>query len=186
MSTTDNSEDTLPPATSPATQRLSAGHSYRATSSSSRRPLRMALPADPIAISVARHRARRWLAELSWPARQLDDIVLAVTEAVTNAIKHAYLDQPPGVVEVHGGVEATSCGRRRVTVIVRDHGRWLLAPPNDQHRHGGIALMRACMDTVTIGQPDDGRVGTWVVLRSRTVPAPMLDAPDNQGDDQPC
>lgn len=29
--------------------------------------------------------------------------------------------------------------------------------------------MRACMDTVTIGQPDDDPVGTWVVLRSKTL-----------------
>ena len=32
------------------------------------RPLRLALPADPVAPSVARHRLRRWLAGLAWPA----------------------------------------------------------------------------------------------------------------------
>lgn len=110
--------------------------------------------------------------------------MLAVSEAVTNAVEHAYLDQPPGVVEVRGGIEATSCGERRVTVIVRDHGRWLVAPTDDKHRHGGIALMRACTDTVTIGQPDDSRVGTWVVLRSRPVPAPAPDTPNTGNDDE--
>jgi hypothetical protein len=40
--------------------------------------------------------------------------------------------------------------------------------------------MRACADTVTIGQPDDDRVGTAVVLRSRAVPALLqaLGTPD--------
>jgi anti-sigma regulatory factor (Ser/Thr protein kinase) len=179
-----NPEDTVPAATSPPqARRLSERVGYRATSSESCRLLRLALPADPIAISVARHQVRRWLAALSWPAGQLDDIVLAVSEAVTNAIEHAYLDQPPGVVEVRGGIEATPDGQRRVTVIVRDHGRWRAAPIDDEHRRRGIPLMRACMDTVTIGQPDDGQVGTWVVLRSRAV-SPQ--APDVQDHDRPC
>ena len=186
MPPTGNPEDTLPPATSPAELRLSKRAGYRAISSESRRPLRMALPADPIAISVARDGVRRWLAAWAWPAYELVDIVLAVSEAVTNAIEHAYLDQSPGVVEVRGGVEATPGGQRRVTVIVRDHGRWRRAPTDDEHRHRGIPLMRGCMETVTIGQPDDDRVGTWVVLRSRAVPPRALGAQDNEGDDKPC
>jgi anti-sigma regulatory factor (Ser/Thr protein kinase) len=176
-------EDTVPATSPPQARRLSERAGYRATSSESCRLLRLALPADPIAISVARHQVRRWLAALSWPVGQLDDIVLAVSEAVTNAIEHAYLDQPPGVVEVRGGIEATPDGQRRVTVIVRDHGRWRAAPIDDEHRRRGIPLMRACMDTVTIGQPDDGLVGTWVVLRSRAV-SPQ--APDVQDHDRPC
>ena len=186
MPPTGNPEDTVPPAQLPARSDPRRSGKDIETPRESRRLLRLALPADPIAISVARHQLRRWLAGLSWPSGQLDDIVVAVSEAVTNAIEHAYFDQPPAVVDVRGGVEATPGGKRRVTIIVRDHGRWRPAPTDDQHRHRGIPLMRACMDTVTIGQPDDGRVGTWVVLRSRAVPSPASDAPDNQGDDQPC
>jgi anti-sigma regulatory factor (Ser/Thr protein kinase) len=186
MPPTGNPEDTLPPAMSPFKRRLAERPGYRATPSESRRPLRMELPADPIAISVARRQVRRWLGGLSWPAGQLDDIVLAASEAVSNAVEHAYLDQPPGVVEIRGGIEATPGGQRRVTVIVRDHGRWRLAPIDNEHRRRGIPLMRACMETVTIGQPDDDRVGTWVVLRSRAVPPRALGAPDHEGDDNPC
>jgi anti-sigma regulatory factor (Ser/Thr protein kinase) len=128
----------------------------------------MSLPADPVAIPVARHQVRRWLAALSWPAAQLDDIVLAVGEAVTNAVEHAYVNQLPGVVEVRGVVETLVTGLHRVTVIVRDYGCWRLALNHDQDGHRGISIMRACMDTVTIGPPDDGGPGTRVVLRSRT------------------
>ena len=186
MPPTDNPEGTVPPAQLPARLETRRSGGDVTTPSKSRPLRRLALPADPIAISVARHQVHRWLAGLSWPAGQLEDIVRAVSEAVTNAIEHAYLDQPPGVVEVRGGVEATPGGQRRVTILVRDHGRWRLAPTDQEHSHRGIPLMRACMDAVTIGQPDDGRVGTWVVLRSRAVPPPALGAPDNQGDDQPC
>jgi serine/threonine-protein kinase RsbW len=128
----------------------------------------MPLPADPVAIPVARHQVRRWLTTLSWPAAQLDDIVLAVSEAVTNAVEHAYVNQLPGVIEVRGVVEALTTGFHRATVIVRDYGRWRLAPTHEQD-HRGISIMRACMDTVTIGIADDGCPGTRIVLRSKNV-----------------
>lgn len=44
---------------------------------------------------MARQRAREWLTAWRWPTNQLDDIMLAVSEAAANAIDHAYLDQPP-------------------------------------------------------------------------------------------
>jgi serine/threonine-protein kinase RsbW len=139
------------------------------------------LPADPIAPSVARNWVRHWLTVACWPPGQQEDIVLAVSEAVSNAIEHAYReDQFPEVVDVSGEVEAVPGGQRRVTVIVRDHGRWRPPPIDHENRRRSIPLMRACVDTVTIGQPDDDRTGTAVVLRSRVVPALLraLDAPD--------
>lgn len=170
MPPTGNPDDTVPSAQLPAASEMRSSDSDPVDRGESRRLLRLELPADPIAISVARHQLHRWLTGLSWPSGQLEDIVLAVNEAVTNAIEYAYLDQPPGLVEVHGGVEATPDEQRRATIIVRDHGRWRPPLTNNPYRRRGIPLMRACMETVTIGQPDDGRVGTWVVLRSRAVP----------------
>jgi serine/threonine-protein kinase RsbW len=133
------------------------------------RPLRLALPADPVAPSVARHRLRRWLAGLAWPAVELEDIVLAVSEAVSNATEYAYLQRPPGLIDVHGEVETTPGGPRRIVVVVRDHGRWRCPPIDDENRRRGVPLMRACMDTVTIGSPDDGGEGTCVALRSKAI-----------------
>lgn len=141
-----------------------------------RRPVRLALqvklPADSVAPSVARDQLRRWLAELSWPPGQTQDIVLAVSEAVSNAAEHAYLGQQPGMVEVHGEVEPVAGGQRRVIVRVRDYGRWRPVPKDSENRRRGIPLMRACVDTVIIDQPDSEEGGTRVVLRSRAVPPP--------------
>ena len=154
---------------------------HRARSTQRRGLLQLVLPADPISASVARTRVRHWLAAWDWPGAERDDIVLAVSEAVSNVIEHAYLDQPAGLVELRGGVETTPCGQRRVTVIVRDYGRWCPIPMHHDNRQHGIPLMQACMDTVTIGQPADHRVGTWVVLRSRAVPPSVIpDNDDNQ------
>ncbi|HEX2262698.1 MAG TPA: ATP-binding protein [Pseudonocardiaceae bacterium] len=143
------------------------------------------MPADPIASSVARDRVRYWLTALCWPAGERDDIVLAVSEAVSNAVEHAYLDQPSGLVEIRGGGETTSGGQRRVMVIVRDHGRWRPVPVDDENRRRGIPLMWACMDTVIFGQPAGDQAGTCVVLRSRAVPPPsqVLAASDSEGNE---
>jgi serine/threonine-protein kinase RsbW len=171
MPPTANPDDTLR-AETPVPQRgLPERCIEQATSRESRLTLWMQLPADPVTPSVARHRVRRWLTGLSWPAGQRDDIVLAVSEAVSNAAEHAYLHRPPGMIDVHGGVETTPGGQRRVTIIVRDHGHWRPAPADDENRRRGIPLMRACMDIVTIEQPDD-RAGSRVVLRSSAVPPP--------------
>ncbi len=163
---TTGDDDALRPGTSTSDRRPG----YR---EAPRQPLCLQLPADPVAPSVARHRLRRWLTASSWPAGQLEDLVLAISEAVSNAVEHAYLcDHPyPAMVDIDGEVEAAPAGRRRVTVIVRDHGRWRPPPIHDENRRRGIPLMRACVDTVTIGQPEDNQAGTSVVLRSRAVPS---------------
>lgn len=185
MPPTGNPDDTLRLKTSASERRLLKDPAYRATS---RQPLRLQLPADPIAPSVARHRVRHWLTAWFWPAGQLEDIVLAVSEAISNSIEHAYPDDRSAeVVDIHGEVEAAPGGQRRVTVIVRDHGRWRPPPIDDENRRRGIPLMRACVDTVTIGQPDDNGAGTSIVLRSRAVPPLLraLGAQDNDSDEEP-
>ncbi|MGH3604834.1 MAG: ATP-binding protein [Pseudonocardiaceae bacterium] len=176
-------DDTLRPDTSPCDRRPSTDPAV--LGAPSKQALRLQLPADPIAPSVARNRVRHWLTGSCWPPGQQEDIVLAVSEAVSNAVEHAYRDdQLPEVVDITGEVEAVPGGQRRVTVIVRDHGRWHAPPIDDDNRRRGIPLMRACVDTVTIGQPDDNRAGTAVVLRSRVVPSlrRALGALDNDTD----
>ena len=145
------------------------------TSREMRRPLRLALPADPMTPSVARQRVREWLTAWSWPTDHIDDIVFVVSEAVSNAVEHAYVHQPLGMVEIHGGIETTPRAQHRAAIIVRDHGHWRAPPPDNHNRGRGIPLMQAMMDTVTIGQPPDNGVGTWVVLRS---PAVLLASPN--------
>lgn len=171
MSRADNSDSVLdPPAPS---EKVASRHLVdRASRTGLPQLLQLELPADPIVASVARDEVGQWLtAALGWPADQGDDIVLAVSEAVSNATEHAYLNQAVGLVTITGGVETTPDGQRRVTVVVRDYGRWRPIPIHHDNRRRGIPIMRACMETVTIGHSTD-QVGTWVVLRSRVVPPP--------------
>jgi serine/threonine-protein kinase RsbW len=148
-------------------------------------PLRLRLPADTIAPSLARDQLRAWLTRLGWPPGQRDDIVLAVSEAVSNSVEHAYpTAQSAARIELHASATTVSsesgsqqgpahgAGGRRVRVIVRDYGRWRPIPAERDNRRRGIPMMRACMDTVTI-EPltdDDRPIGTRVTLLSAPVP----------------
>lgn len=67
----------------------------------------------------------------------------------------AYLDQAVGLMTITGGVEVAPDGRRRVTVVVRDYGRWRPIPIQHENRRRGIPIMRACMDALTIGHSAD-------------------------------
>ena len=130
-------------------------------------PLDLTLAADWVSPSVARDRVRTWLRAGGWTSPHLDDLVLAINEAVSNSIEHGYGIGPgspagTGVVELRG--EMTD---HHVTVTVRDSGTW--RPPVDDPastRGQGIRLMRACVDDVTVEGSADG---TTVVLRGRRV-----------------
>ncbi|MFC4950111.1 ATP-binding protein [Pseudonocardia sp. GCM10023141] len=137
-----------------------------------------------VTASVARGLLNRWLSSMAWPPAQRDDIVLAVNEAISNAIEHAYLAQPAGHIQLDAtaaaltpsdAAAAGAPGQRYVTIQVRDHGVWRPAPADDENRRRGIPIMRACMDTVTIEAlvtPAGDPAGTRVTLRSNPVPPP--------------
>jgi len=128
--------------------------------------LRITLPAVPVSDSLIRDRVRRWLQSLSWPKGQVNDVLLGASEAVSNAIEHAYRSCRPGLVEFEGKLLATRAGRW-VELRIRDFGSWRPVPADDENRRRGIPLMHACMDDVKIDGTDHG---TEIRLRSHIVP----------------
>jgi anti-sigma regulatory factor (Ser/Thr protein kinase) len=137
--------------------------------------LHMTLPAQLATPSVARERLGRWLAAHGWPSGQYDDLVLAVSEAVSNSVEHGYgVDHAgaghEGLVEVHGVVQTDGEGRRRAVLTVLDHGSWLPPSTFRGNRRHGLPLMEACVDSMTV---DGTGQGTTVVLHSRPVPPPL-------------
>ena len=105
-----------------------------------------------------------WLTTHGWPEAAQEDLVLAVNEAVSNAVEHGYGVRPgaagrAGLVEVAAERVADLC----VEITVRDRGGW--RPPSRlrAHRRHGIPIMKACAAHCVIdGTPS----GTTVVLRS--------------------
>jgi serine/threonine-protein kinase RsbW len=88
---------------------------------------------------------------------QLSDLKLALTEACTNSIKHAYRDDP-GLVEI-----VYELHQDRIVVEVTDEGEGFV--PADAVRDEtddlpegglGIAIIRALSDELEIGERHDG------------------------------
>jgi anti-sigma regulatory factor (Ser/Thr protein kinase) len=113
-----------------------------------------------------------------WSRAHRDDLVLAVSEAVSNSVEHGYgvsagdstsraLTLPSGTIEVHGQVVTNPDGVRRAELTIRDHGHWLPPALLCGRRGHGMTIMRACADKVVIDHTPDG---TTVMLRSRPLP----------------
>src|SRR3954453_20523304 len=76
------------------------------------------LPAEPASVGIARGHVRAFAQEHGVRADDVVDVALALTEAVTNAVLHAFVDLEPGTVWV-----AAATGEDELTVTVTDDGR---------------------------------------------------------------
>ncbi|GFM17912.1 MULTISPECIES: SpoIIE family protein phosphatase [Mycobacteriaceae] len=108
--------------------------------------LDLELGADVGELAQSRHALRDWLDEAGAGADEALDVLIAVGEALANAIEHGHRDHPEGTVYLHAVVVA-----ERVYVTVTDTGSWKTpqAVPA-RHRGRGLELMRALMQDVTI------------------------------------
>jgi serine/threonine-protein kinase RsbW len=108
-------------------------------------------------VPLVRHALRGLLSTLDVGDARTADIALAVTEACTNVVLHAYPDRP-GALEVRAAEHAG-----QLAVTVRDHGAGM-APRVDSPGLGvGLPVIAAIADAVTIGAPAGG--GTEVTMR---------------------
>ena len=140
------------------------------------------LAAEWVAPSIARDRVRRWLTAHQWSRAHREDLVLAVSEAVSNSVEHGYgisADDtscfppiaPSGTIELQGRIITHPDGVRHVEFTIRDQGRWVPPAMLCGNRGHGMTIMSACADEVTL---DHTTAGTTVVLRSRPLPRPPL------------
>ena len=111
-------------------------------------PVRLSLPAQPRNIAVVRRALEAVAEELALPRRLVEDMRLAVTEACTNVVRHAYTAAEagePGALRVDllphsGGME----------VIVEDHGRGLSPSPDASGPGLGLPLIAALTSAVEV------------------------------------
>jgi len=126
-------------------------------------------PADPRELGAIRAEVRRWLATLRLTEGAQQDLVLAVSEAVSNAIEHAYLPAAPDdSVELSFWTDS-----RSVHVEITDYGGWRAPSSRPTGRGLGIPLMQRLTQSVMIHY--DAR-GTRVLL-SHDLPGEARDLP---------
>lgn len=115
-------------------------------------------PAVAERLAPVRAQLRSWLAERPIERDREQALLLAVGEACSNAVEHAYLGRPPGEIDLH-----VRHGAEGFTVRVRDRGTWR-GEHGDDRRGRGSGIMRALSDEFR-RETDD--TGTTVTFRIR-------------------
>jgi anti-sigma regulatory factor (Ser/Thr protein kinase) len=144
-----------------------------------RNPLHQRLPVDPRTPALARRLLRQWLDSGNWPVNASDDLVLAVNEAITNAVEHAFsADHRGGGIELDAHAEAGEDRARRVVVTVTDDGRWRPPPSDAGFRGRGLDMIRALVESLTVSPAASG---TRVTMTSLPTADPRSLTPDRTG-----
>ncbi|MDQ0379467.1 SpoIIE family protein phosphatase [Amycolatopsis thermophila] len=120
-------------------------------------PLRLELPAKPGSLVEMRRELRRWLAETNVDDDPAADVILAVDEACTNSIEHAYPDRDDGRLKL-----TATADDEGLEITITDDGSWRPPPADPGIRGRGRDLMRALMSEVDISP---GETGSTVRLR---------------------
>jgi serine/threonine-protein kinase RsbW len=117
-----------------------------------------AWPAHVDCVPEARHAVVGWLRDALTPDPPLNDIGLAVSEAVTNAVTHAYVDRAPGEVRVEAEI-----GRDELELVVEDDGGGMIPRPDSPGLGLGLPLIATLSDRFdTRSAPGEGtRVCMW-------------------------
>jgi anti-sigma regulatory factor (Ser/Thr protein kinase) len=115
------------------------------------------LPAEAANVGALRRELSGALQPLDMSSERLSDIVLVVSEALTNASLHAYLGMPCGSMAL-----AAALSRRSLRVTVTDQGRGML-PRTDSPGLGlGLGVMARLTDSLEVSSP--GGRGTEVCV----------------------
>lgn len=129
-------------------------------------PLRTDLPAEPRTPRRVRQLLSEWLNRGGCAAETAEDLVLAVNEAVSNCVEHAYPPGRGGTVAVDAVAVGCDQGGSHAIVTVTDTGSWRKAPHDPGFRGRGLAMMEATVQELHIGHPAQG--GTQVRMTSHS------------------
>jgi anti-sigma regulatory factor (Ser/Thr protein kinase) len=122
----------------------------------------LTLPARAENVAVVRHAFGGLGEALDVPDHALADVKLAVTEACTNVVVHAYGDEE--------GPMAVSAALRggRLTVVVADEGRGIVPRPDSPGLGLGLPLIATLAESLELGtgKDDETEVRMTFVLDS--------------------
>ncbi len=117
----------------------------------SRPDLELSLPARAENVAVIRHALGGLGDALDVGDQTLGDVKLAVTEACTNVVVHAYPDGE-GALDVRAWVDGD-----RLTVVVLDDGRGIVPRPDSPGLGLGLPLIATLTESLELGKDDQER-----------------------------
>jgi serine/threonine-protein kinase RsbW len=122
-----------------------ARRSHRPRPAARATDVRLSLQARPENVAVVRHVLGAFAEALRLPPELVEDMRLAVTEACTNVVRHAYRDGEDGAIDVLIRPDGD-----RLELVVSDHGRGL-GPTADVTGPGlGLPLIAALADSLEL------------------------------------
>jgi anti-sigma regulatory factor (Ser/Thr protein kinase) len=111
--------------------------------------LELKLPARAENVAVVRHAFGGLAEALSVDEQTLADIKLAVTEACTNVVIHAYEPHEDGSLEVDASIRD-----RRLKVVIRDRGRGIVPRPDSPGLGLGLPLIATLAESLELGKDE--------------------------------
>jgi anti-sigma regulatory factor (Ser/Thr protein kinase) len=129
--------------------------SNRTTSSKVVGDLHVSVVATKDNLSPVRHTLQQWLADQGIARARANDMVLCACEALTNVVRHAYVDRAtPGTMDLTARRTPTGT----IVIEVTDTGQWL--PPRSDAGIGGmgVPIMRQLADNLVIEHDPSTRV----------------------------
>jgi serine/threonine-protein kinase RsbW len=119
----------------------------------------LSLPARAENVAVVRHAFGGLGEALEMPEQLLSDIKLAVTEACTNVVIHAYPDGE-GPMEVRAVL-----GDERLSVVVRDEGRGVVPRADSPGLGLGLPLIATLTESLELGTGADDATEVRMTFR---------------------
>ncbi|HSK58551.1 MAG TPA: ATP-binding protein [Actinomycetospora sp.] len=136
--------------------------------------------ADPSLPGRWRRPLGSWVEAAGGGPALVERVVLAVNEALSNAVEHGYRETAPGTVCLRARVGTPSLGatgaedapgapgphRMTLVVVVADHGRWRPPVTASACRGRGLAMIRALAESVDLASSAEGTTVrmTWTLL----------------------
>jgi anti-sigma regulatory factor (Ser/Thr protein kinase) len=126
--------------------------------------VQLTLPARAENVAVVRHALGGLGEALALHPQTLSDVKLAVTEACTNVVVHAYGDRE-GPMEVAATVDGEA-----LRVTVRDEGLGIVPRPDSPGLGLGLPLIATLTESLELGKTPDDRTEVTMVFRLEQVP----------------
>jgi serine/threonine-protein kinase RsbW len=119
----------------------------------------LSLPARAENVAVVRHAFGGLGEALAMPEQLLSDIKLAVTEACTNVVIHAY-------PEIEGPMEIQAAlGDAELSVVVRDEGRGVVPRADSPGLGLGLPLIATLTESLELGTGEDDATEVRMTFR---------------------
>lgn len=121
--------------------------------------IEVTLPARAENVAVVRHAIGGLGEALDLDPQTLSDVKLAVTEACTNVVVHAY-DGSDGPMQVAAEIEP-----EQLTVVVRDEGRGISPRPESPGLGLGLPLIATLTEALELGRDEQDRTEVRMSFR---------------------